>query len=107
MTELVQFDLEGGASLLVEVDEDEPGIERASRLDDLAIKASQSLEAALEGVRSAANMTLSKLRDVAATPDEVEVQFGVRLNAQAGAVIAKTEAEGHLQVRIAWKRECG
>ena len=104
MTELVQFDLEGGASLLVEVDEDEPGIERASRMDDLAIKGSQSLEVALEGIRSAANVTLAKLRDVAEAPDEVEVQFGVRLNAQAGAVIAKTEAEGHLQVRMAWKR---
>ena len=65
MTELVRFDLEDGASLLVEVDEDEPGIERASRMDDLAIKASQSLEAALEGVRSAASVTLAKLRDVA------------------------------------------
>lgn len=104
MTELVQFELEGGASLLVEVDEDEPGIERASRMDDLAIKGSQSLEVALEGIRSAANVTLAKLRDVAEAPDEVEVQFGVRLNAQAGAVIAKTEAEGHLQVRMAWKR---
>jgi hypothetical protein len=104
MTELVQFDIEGGAPLLVEVDEDEPGIERASRTDDLAIKASQSLEAALEGVRSAATVTLAKLRDVAEAPDEVEVQFGVRLNAQAGAVIAKTEAEGHLQVRVTWKR---
>jgi NTP-dependent ternary system trypsin peptidase co-occuring protein len=105
MTELVQFELEGGgASLLVEVEEDEPGIERASRIDDLVIKGSQSLEAALEGIRSAANVTLAKLRNVAEAPDEVEVQFGVRLNAQAGAVIAKTEAEGHLQVRMAWKR---
>lgn len=104
MTELVRFDLEGGGSLLVEVDADEPGIERASRTDDLAIRASQSLDAAMEGVRSAADMTLAKLHAMAEAPDEVEVQFGIRLNAQAGAVIAKTEAEGHLQVRVTWKR---
>jgi hypothetical protein len=104
MTELVRFDLVDGGSLLVEVDEDEPGIERASRVDDLAVRASQSLDSALEGIRIAANATLTKLRELAEAPDEVEVEFGIRLNAQAGAVIAKTEAEGHLQVRVAWKR---
>jgi uncharacterized protein YfiM (DUF2279 family) len=103
MTQLVQFDLEDGGSLLVEVDQDEPGVERASRFDDLAIKASASLDSALEGVRSAANVALAKLRGLAEAPNEIEVQFGIRLNAQAGAVISKTEAEGHLQVRVAWK----
>jgi Trypsin-co-occurring domain 1 len=104
MTELVRFDLEGGGSLLVEVDEDEPGIERASRADDLAVRASESLEHALEGIRTAADTTVAKLRGLAEAPDEVQVEFGIRLNARAGAVIARTEAEGHLQVRLAWKR---
>ena len=103
MRELVEFHLEDGGSVLFEVDEDEPGVERAAR-DDLVIQASKSLEAALEGVRSAADITLRTLREFAREPDELEVQFGIRMNAQAGAVIAKTEAEGHLQVRLSWTR---
>jgi hypothetical protein len=104
MTQLVRFDLEDGRSLLVEVDDDEPGIERASRLNDLAVQASVSLQSALEDVRSAANVAIEKLQSLAQEPDEVEIEFGIRLNAQAGAVIAKTEAEGHLKVRITWKK---
>jgi hypothetical protein len=30
------------------------------------------------------------------------VEFGIRLNAAAGAVIARTQAEGHLQVKLTW-----
>jgi hypothetical protein len=72
--------------------------------NDLAVQASVSLQSALEDVRSAANVAIEKLQSLAQEPDEVEIEFGIRLNAQAGAVIAKTEAEGHLKVRITWKK---
>ena len=35
---------------------------------------------------------------------EREIEFGVKLNAAAGAVIAKTSAEGHLTVKLTWSR---
>jgi hypothetical protein len=104
MTELVQFELADGGVVFAEVNDDEPGIQRAGLSDGFAVKATANLEQALDGVRGAANATLGKLRDLAREPDEIEVQFGVRLNATAGAVIAKTDAEGHLQVRLVWKR---
>jgi Trypsin-co-occurring domain 1 len=103
MRELLEFHLEDGRSVLFEVNEDEPGVERAAR-DDLVIQASKSLEEALDSVRSVADVTFQKLREFVREPDELEVQFGIRLNAQAGAVIAKTEAEGHFQVRLAWSK---
>jgi len=31
-------------------------------------------------------------------------EFGVKFNATAGAVIAKTSAEGHLTVTLTWSR---
>jgi hypothetical protein len=104
MNELVRFELDDHGSVLVEVDDREPGIERASRDQEFILKASQTMEQALEGVRAAANLTVSKLHELAEQPDEVEVAFGIRLNASAGAVIAKTEAEGHLQVRLTWTK---
>jgi hypothetical protein len=51
------------------------------------------------GVR---NATLGRLEDLARQPEQVEVEFGIRLNAAAGAVIAPTEAEGHLQLKLTW-----
>ena len=37
-------------------------------------------------------------------PDGVEVAFGVKFNAEAGAVIANTSAGGHLAVKLTWSR---
>jgi hypothetical protein len=68
------------------------------------VKASASLEAAMEQVRAFANATLAKVQDLAQQPEQIEVEFGIRLNAEAGAVIARTQAEGHLQIRLTWTR---
>lgn len=103
MDQLLQFE-SGGGTILVEVADDEPGIERAARVDEVLVKARESLEAAMDQVRVVANVTLSKLQDLAQAPEQVEVEFGVRFNAEAGAVIARTQAEGHLQVKLTWTR---
>jgi hypothetical protein len=106
MKELVGFDVEGGGSVLVELDDDEPGIDRVARGDGLVGKASTTLEAALGTIRPVVQALIVPLRELdlppVNRPTEVEVQFGVRLNAQVGAVLAKTETEGHLQVTMRW-----
>jgi hypothetical protein len=104
-TKLIQFILPDGSSLLVEVDDQEPGIQRASRVDDFIVQAKQSLDGAMEHIRAMAIVTLTKLHDLPRRPDDIEVEFGVRLNAEAGAVIAKTQAEGHLKIKLAWKTD--
>jgi hypothetical protein len=101
MEQLLQFELDGG-TVLVEVADDEPGIERAARVDDVVVQARNSLESAMDQVRAFANATLVKLQDLARQPEQVEVEFGIRLNAVAGAVIARTQAEGHLQIKLTW-----
>jgi hypothetical protein len=101
-TELVRFTLERGGSVLVEVEGDEPGIQRASRVDDLIVQAKQELEPTMDNIRALATVALERLQGLAERPDGIEVEFGVRLNAQVGAVIAKTQAEGHLKVKLAW-----
>ena len=35
-------------------------------------------------------------------PDQVEVEIGVTLTAEAGAVVARTSAQGHLKVKLIW-----
>lgn len=101
MTELVRFGLADGGSVVVEAD-DESGVELASR-DGSGIAAAQARFAdALTDVRTAAAEALRVLRDDTLSPDAVELEFGVKLTAQAGAVIAKTALEGHLKVKLTW-----
>lgn len=101
MTELLRFDTAEGGHIVVEVGSQEPGIQRAARSGGI-IDVRHRFEDALGDVADAAAKSLAVFRDGALRPDQVEIEFGVRLNAEAGAVIAKTAVEGHLVVKLTW-----
>jgi hypothetical protein len=42
---------------------------------------------------------------MAQRPDEVEIKFGVKVDAQAGAVIAKTGLQGQFEIKLKWVRD--
>jgi hypothetical protein len=103
MSQVVRFEFDGGGSVLVEPAAD-AGVVRISGGGSTIRGATATYEAALEGVRHAAEATLRQFTGLARQPDEVTVEFGVRLDLAAGAVIARTAVEGHLQVSVMWKR---
>ena len=108
MKHLIEFPLEDGSSILVEVDEAEGlgGVVRASRVvDDTIQKAGQTFEAALDKVKPAAAAIIAKLRSLHDAPDEVEVQFGLKLSADAGAFVASAGVEANYTVTLKWKKE--
>ena len=102
MRQLVQYDLDSGGAVFLEVDELEPGVERIARDDTVAARAATTFEAAFESLRPAADTLLCKLRSSVEPPHQIEVEFGIRLNAKVGAVIAASEGEGHFQVKLTW-----
>lgn len=101
MDGLVEFRTEDGVRVVVEGVEDEDGARLVSRGDGPA-RAARTFEDSLDGVRAAASSALRVFRDGSLRPDAVELEFGVKLSAEAGAVIAKGSAEGHLVVRLSW-----
>jgi hypothetical protein len=103
MSDLIRFEIEGGGTVLVE-SAAEPGIARASGAREKIGNAAESFQAALSGVRTAAAAALREFTSLTHQPDEITIEFGVRLEAQAGAVIARTGLEGHLQVTLMWKK---
>lgn len=106
MKRLVEFPLEDGSSMLVEVDEPEQeGLERVSRRDPGVIeRAQQTLEKSLDKVRPAAQYLLEKLRGLHDAPDEIEVQFGLNLSAAAGIVLA-SGVTANYTVKLKWVKE--
>ncbi|MEV5934731.1 CU044_2847 family protein [Streptomyces sp. NPDC093250] len=101
MDGLMQFTTESGAAVVVEGVEDESGARLVSR-GGAPAQAARTFEGSLEGVRAAAESALRVFRDGSLRPDAVELEFGVKLTAEAGAVIAKGAAEGHLVVKLSW-----
>ncbi|GAA2357618.1 hypothetical protein Cme02nite_51390 [Catellatospora methionotrophica] len=104
MNELLRFATEDGGEIVVQIDDEEPGFQRASRVTDGVATATETFEGALRSVSHAASSALRVFREGALHPDEIEIEFGIRLNAEAGAVIAKTSVEGHLSVKLHWSR---
>ncbi|MER5451432.1 CU044_2847 family protein [Streptomyces sp. NPDC002766] len=101
MDALVEFKTEDGALIVVEGVDEDAGARMVSRGDGPA-QAARTFENALGGVRAAAESALRVFRDGTLRPDSVELEFGVKLSAEAGAVIAKGAAEGHLLVKLSW-----
>ncbi|MFJ2825942.1 CU044_2847 family protein [Streptomyces toxytricini] len=96
---------EGGEQVVVEVEPASSGIVRAARPGEIAGTAARTLTESFEQVRAAAAILLDRMTALPRPPSSVEVELGVKLNAEAGAVIAKTAAEGNFVVRLTWERE--
>ncbi|MGK5553295.1 CU044_2847 family protein [Actinomadura kijaniata] len=101
MGKLVRWETDQGP-VVVELSANEPGFVGVSRIDDVLFEAKGRLEDAMQGVRAAAQTALRGLRDGAERPDQIELEFGVKFNAAAGAVIAKTSMEGQMKVKLTW-----
>ena len=112
MKRLVEFPLQEGGTLLVEVDEPEGyaetttrgGVVKASRPSEIADKAKDTFEDALDKIKPAAQSIIGKLRELHDAPDEIGVEFGIKLSAEAGAFIASAGVEANYKVTLKWTK---
>lgn len=105
MKQLVEFALDDGTTVLVEVDEPESGgIVRAGRAGEIVEKVQYTFSEALDKVKPAAETIINKLRNLDVTPDEIQVEFGIKLSAEAGAFFASASTEANFAITLSWKR---
>lgn len=105
MKRIVEFPLENGDSILVEVDEPALIDDRIGLRDEVVQKATQTFESALDKVKPVANVILNKIRNLHQPADEVEVKFGIKISAELGAVVASGSGEVNYEITLKWKRE--
>jgi len=103
MTEIIRVPLAAGGSILVEGTTGGGGPVMTGRLRDSIVDASTTLQGALGSIAAAATAVLSEVRR--AGPHTVEVEFGVAITAEIGAVVAKAASESHFTVTLTWGRE--
>jgi hypothetical protein len=105
---LVEFPLDQGGSILVEVDEPPAGpVTRGLGKDRSAVvveEADKTFEAATAAITPAARSLIARLRSIEDAPDEVGIEFGVQLSAHTGAFIASVAAEANFRVSMTWRR---
>jgi hypothetical protein len=108
MKRMIDVPLESGGSMLMEVeldDSEQEGMVPAARPGEMATKAKQTFEEALEQIKPGADVIVEKLRGMSSRPDEMEITFGLKMSANAGAFIAASGIEANFTVLLRWNRE--
>ena len=103
---LVEFPLEQGGGVLIEVDEPPAGsVMRGIGKDPpiLAERTDKTFEEATAVVTPTAVSLIAQLRSISNPPAEIGIEFGVQLSAQTGAFIASAAAAANLKVSMTWR----
>ncbi len=111
MKRLVEFPSDGGETVLVEVEDLASAGQTRRGLSASAVveRAQTSFEDALEKTRPIASGLIGKLREIGDSavepPDEIQVEFGLLLSAEAGAVLAAASATANFKVTMTWRKD--
>jgi alkanesulfonate monooxygenase SsuD/methylene tetrahydromethanopterin reductase-like flavin-dependent oxidoreductase (luciferase family) len=105
MAYLVEVPVDGAPPVLMEVAEVDDGVVRASRPGEVVATAAESFQAALARFRPMASAMVTQFRELGERPQEISVEFGLKLTAEAGMVIAQTGGEANFKVSLVWRSQ--
>ena len=64
-----------------------------------------AFEQALAKLKPMCAAIVRQIRDAVEPPEEIEVEFGVKLSAEAGIILTSTSGEANLKVSVTWKKQ--
>jgi hypothetical protein len=110
VSQLLEFDSHG-AAVFVEVDEvadlQSERVTRGGRSADAVVRAGEGLEQMLARLGPLVSGIVTKLREAPDWPDQIEVEFGVRLSADANVIIVRSGGEANFRIALRWSHNQG
>ncbi|MBN3905717.1 MAG: hypothetical protein HWQ35_03770 [Nostoc sp. NMS1] len=107
--QITEFYLEDGTKFLAEVDEPENSnsLVRVARPDagQMVVEAKKKFDEVLDQIQPVASAIIIKLSQLNTPADEVEVKFGIKLNAVAGAIFTSVGGEANYEITLKWKQD--
>lgn len=80
------------------------GLVRVARPGQVMARASRSLGEMVTGIRPVAQSFVDGFRGMAQAPDELNLEFGLSVSAEADVVISSTAAEANFKISLTWTR---
>ncbi|MEM1311375.1 MAG: CU044_2847 family protein [Cyanobacteria bacterium P01_H01_bin.153] len=77
-------------------------IATARHPQELATKSAQALIQAMGTIQALANRTAETLAKVPEPPTVCEIEFGIKMDSQAGAMISQSATDNNLRVKFVW-----
>ncbi|UQX00060.1 CU044_2847 family protein [Streptomyces sp. RerS4] len=86
----------------VQIREVDDSLARVGRGNGAVARASRSFGEMVDGIRPVADGFVSRLSGLVHRPDEITLEFGVSLSAEADVVIASTATAANFAVTLTW-----
>ncbi|MCB0208570.1 MAG: hypothetical protein KDJ52_04555 [Anaerolineae bacterium] len=108
MVHYIETLIKDGQSIRIEVDEASrsgAGFARQSPSSDISSDATKdAYSQVLDTVRGCANGVIDVLQSLEAQPQSASVDFAIKVDAEAGAMIAKSRESGQFRISLSWKQ---
>lgn len=72
---------------------------------ELATRSAQALQQAMGTIQALANRTTEAINQLPKKPSEFELEFAIKVDAEAGVLISKVSGEGNLRVKLVWREQ--
>lgn len=102
---IFELPVASGGTVFLEVDERDRGAKtyRGSGSDTVIKAAGETFDSVVGRLRPVADALASQLGSLGHAPNEVSVEFGVKLTADASVVIAKAASDASLRITLSWQ----
>jgi hypothetical protein len=111
VTQLIEFPLASGGSVLIQVSERARGpVTRGLASTEVTERAHETFEQAISHVQPAVEGVMTQLRSLAEAPAlgganvTQLIEFGLNLHVEAGAFIASASTSANFVVSLTWRR---
>lgn len=107
MSGVIEVPLAEGGSVLVEVDDaDSPVVRGMGRSGSSALPSvTEPFEEVVAGLGPITRALISQVHSIADSPSEIEIEFSVKLSAEAKLIIARTAGEANFRVALRWSHQ--
>jgi Trypsin-co-occurring domain 1 len=92
---LVEFTTDGGLRPV--------GLFSSKKQPELAEKSNEAVNKAMNTIKNMATRVHSTVQTIENRPENVEVEFGIKFDAEVGVIVAKVTAEASMTVKMIWE----
>lgn len=108
MADYIETQTKDGATIRIEVDfasKAGAGFGQSTASDKAAKEAARNAyDDTLGTIRACADGVIDTLQNLEALPSAASINFAIKIDAEAGAMVAKSMNDGHFKVALSWKQ---
>ena len=105
MKKYVEYEVENGKSVVIEIEGAKKGLVPAASSGGVIAKSKKSFEQALDTIGPIAGKLFTHLKEFPKEPEQINIEFGLKMGFETGVVIASGNGEANFKVSLTWKRD--